>query len=262
MLDLTWEQAGGTPGSLPMREVSLLSIATAVPENIVEQRKVESLAADVFPELFNQYPVMIDIFRNSGIERRHTVRPLQWYLEPRDWSDRSQVFHEEGLALFERVAKEAIARAKIAPEEIDCVVTVCSSGIATPTLEARAAKNLGLRADVRRVPVFGLGCAGGVSGLSLAARLAAVEADTTVLVVVLELCSLAFRIDRRTKEDAVASALFGDGAAALVLRANGDAGLARVRGSAEHIWPDTLDVMGWTFDPVGFGVVLSRSVPI
>ncbi len=234
MLDLTWEQAGGTPGSLPMREVSLLSIATAVPENIVEQRKVESLAADVFPELFNQYPVMIDIFRNSGIERRHTVRPLQ----------------------------EAIARAKIEPEEIDCVVTVCSSGIATPTLEARAAKNLGLRADVRRVPVFGLGCAGGVSGLSLAARLAAVEADTTVLVVVLELCSLAFRIDRRTKEDAVASALFGDGAAALVLRANGDAGLARVRGSAEHIWPDTLDVMGWTFDPVGFGVVLSRSVPI
>jgi len=245
-----------------MREVSLLSIATAVPENIVEQRKVESLAADVFPELFNQYPVMIDIFRNSGIERRHTVRPLQWYLEPRDWSDRSQVFHEEGLALFERVAKAAIARAKIEPEEIDCVVTVCSSGIATPTLEARAAKNLELRADVRRVPVFGLGCAGGVSGLSLAARLAAVEADTTVLVVVLELCSLAFRIDRRTKEDAVASALFGDGGAALVLRANGDAGLAQVRGSAEHIWPDTLDVMGWTFDPVGFGVVLSRSVPI
>ena len=115
---------------------------------------------------------------------------------------------------------------------------------------------------MRRVPVFGLGCAGGVSGLSLAARLAAVEADTTVLVVVLELCSLAFRIDRRTKEDAVASALFADGAAALVLRANAKVGLAQICGSAEHIWPDTLDVMGWIFDPVGFGVVLSRSVPI
>ena len=88
-----------------MREVSLLSIATAAPENIVEQSKVESLAADVFPELFERYPVMIEIFRNSGIERRHTVRPLEWYLQPRDWSDRSQVFHEEGLALFERVAK-------------------------------------------------------------------------------------------------------------------------------------------------------------
>jgi alkylresorcinol/alkylpyrone synthase len=245
-----------------MHEVSLLSIATAVPENIIEQSKVESLAADVFPELFKRYPVMIDIFRNSGIERRHTVRPLEWYLQPRDWSDRSKVFHEDGLALFERVAKEAIARANIEPAEIDCVVTICSSGVATPTLEARAAKNLGLRDDVRRVPVFGLGCAGGVSGLSLAARLASVAADTTVLVVVLELCSLAFRVDRGTKEDAVASALFADGAAAIVLRANADTGLAQMRGSAEHMWPDTTNVMGWIFDPVGFGVVLSRSVPI
>jgi alkylresorcinol/alkylpyrone synthase len=245
-----------------MRAVSLLSIATAAPENVVEQSKVEALAPRVFPELFGRYPVMMDIFRNSGIERRRTVRPLEWYLQPRDWNDRSQVFHEEGLALFERVAKAAIARARIDPAEIDCIVAVCSSGVATPTLEARAIENLGLRSDVRRVPVFGLGCAGGVSGLSLAARLAAAEAGTTVLVVVIELCSLAFRIDRRTKEDAVASALFADGAAALVLRANGDAGLAQVRGSAEHIWPDTIDVMGWTFDPVGFGVVLSRSVPI
>ncbi|HEY4862560.1 MAG TPA: type III polyketide synthase, partial [Xanthobacteraceae bacterium] len=252
----------GRRGSSVMHDVSLLSIATAVPENIVEQSKVESLAASVFPDLFNRYPVMMDIFRNSGIERRHTVRPLEWYLEPRDWTDRSKVFHEDGLALFERVAKEAIARAKIAPDEIDCVVTICSSGVATPSLEARAAENLGLRADVRRVPVFGLGCAGGVSGLSLAARLASVKADTAVLVVVIELCSLAFRIDRGTKEDAVASALFGDGAAAIVLRANEHEGLAQIHGSAEHMWPDTTDVMGWIFDPIGFGVVLSRSVPI
>ena len=100
-----------------MREISLLSIATAVPENVIEQSKVESIAAEVFPGLFNHYPVMIDIFRNSGIERRHTVRPLEWYLQPRDWNDRSKVFHEDGLALFERVAKEAIARANIEPRK-------------------------------------------------------------------------------------------------------------------------------------------------
>jgi alkylresorcinol/alkylpyrone synthase len=245
-----------------MRAVSLLSLATAVPDHIVDQKKVAALAPAVFPELFAQYPQMIEIFQNSGIEQRRAVRPIEWYLQPRDWNDRSKVFHEEGQALFERVASDAIARAGIRPDEIDCVVAVCSSGIATPTLEARAVETLGLRADVRRVPVFGLGCAGGVSGLALAARLAAVEEGSTVLVVVLELCSLAFRIDRRTKEDAVASALFADGAAALVLRADGKAGLAEVRGSAEHLWPDTADVMGWTFDPIGFGVVLSRSVPI
>jgi alkylresorcinol/alkylpyrone synthase len=249
-------------GYFVMGDVSILSIATATPDNVIEQSTVEKLAPKVFPELFKHYPVMLDIFRNSGIERRRTVRPLSWYLEPRDWSDRSKVFHEDGLALFEKVALAAIERAGLKPDAIDTVVTICSSGIATPSLEARAMEKLGLRSDVRRVPVFGLGCAGGVSGLALASRLAAAEVGKTVLLVVVELCSLAFRIDRRTKEDAVASALFADGAAAMVLQSDGASGLATVRGSAEHTWPDTIDVMGWIFDPVGFGVVLSRSVPI
>jgi len=242
--------------------VSLLSIATAVPDHVIEQSAVEQMAPGVFPELFERYPVMLDIFQNSGIKRRRTVRPLTWYLEPRDWSDRSKVFHEDGLMLFERVAKTAIERAGLQPNEIDTVVTICSSGIATPSLEARAMKDLGLRSDVRRVPVFGLGCGGGVGGLGLASRLAAAEPGRNILIVVIELCSLAFRIDRRTKEDAVASALFADGAAALVLRSDNEEGLALVRASAEHTWPDTIDVMGWSFDPVGFGVILSRSVPI
>ena len=137
--------------------------------------------------------------------------------------------------------------AGIDPDEIDTVVT---------SVRAASRRRLCKRARCRDsdcdrtcgVPVVGLGCAGGVSGLSIASRLASVEAGSTVLVVVLELCSLAFRLDRRTKEDAVAAALFADGAAALVLRSAPD-GPVRVRGSAEYIWPDTLDIMGWTFDP-------------
>jgi alkylresorcinol/alkylpyrone synthase len=245
-----------------MNPVSILSVSTAVPAHVVEQDEVEKLAPKVFPELFAHYPVMIDIFRNAGIARRRTVRPLAWYLAPRDWSDRSAVFHEAGLTLFEEAARAAIERAGVAPEAIDTIVTVCSSGVATPSLEARAMQTIGFRSDVRRVPVFGLGCAGGVSGLALAAELARSYPGQIVLLVVVELCSLAFRIDRRTKEDAVASALFGDGAAALVLQASGGGGLATIRGAAQHTWPGTLDVMGWSFDPVGFGVVLSRSVPI
>jgi alkylresorcinol/alkylpyrone synthase len=140
-------------------------------------------------------------------------------------------------------------------------MTVCSTGIATPSIEARALPHLGLREDVHRLPIFGLGCAGGVSGLAIASRLAAAEPGKNVLLVVLELCSLALRVDRNSKEDAVTAALFGDGAAALVLRALDGGGLGQIRGAAEHTWPDTLDVMGWTFDPIGFGVVLSRSVP-
>lgn len=116
-----------------------------------------------------------------------------------------------------------------------------------------------------RVPVFGLGCAGGVSGLSVGARLARAAPGEVVLVVVVELCTLAFRADRSDKADVISSALFGDGAAAVVLRAgNADAedhAAPRVGRTAEHIWPDTLDIMGWSIDPAGFGVVLSRSLP-
>ena len=119
---------------------------------------------------------------------------------------------------------------------------------------------LGFRSDATRVPVFGLGCAGGTTGLSLAARLARAEPGATVLFVCVELCTLAFRMDQPSKADIVATALFGDGAAACVLRA-GEAGFAEVAGTAEHTWPDTLDIMGWRVDPMGFGVIFAQSIP-
>jgi alkylresorcinol/alkylpyrone synthase len=119
---------------------------------------------------------------------------------------------------------------------------------------------MGFRSDVSRVPVFGLGCAGGVSGLSIAARLAQSRPGTNVLLVALELCTLAVRHDELTKANVVAASLFGDGAAALVLRA-GDGGVTRVESSGEKLWPATLDIMGWSVDPEGFGVIFQRTIP-
>jgi alkylresorcinol/alkylpyrone synthase len=100
-----------------------------------------------------------------------------------------------------------------------------------------------------------------VSGLSIGARLARAAPGETVLVVVIELCTLAFRSDRSAKADVISSALFGDGAAAAVLRAERCDAAISIGTAAEHTWPNTLDIMGWTVDPAGFGVVLSRSLP-
>jgi alkylresorcinol/alkylpyrone synthase len=119
---------------------------------------------------------------------------------------------------------------------------------------------MGFRSDISRVPVFGLGCAGGASGLSIASRLAQARPGTNVLLVTIELCSLALRLDELTKANIIATSLFGDGAAAIVLRA-GDGGATRIEHTGEHLWPDTLDVMGWSVDPLGFGVILRRTVP-
>ena len=119
---------------------------------------------------------------------------------------------------------------------------------------------MGFRPDAARVPVFGLGCAGGATGLALAARLAAAQPGCRVLMVTLELCTLAFRTDKISNADIVATALFGDGAAACVLRA-GEEGFASVAGFAEHTWPDTLDIMGWRVDPEGLGVIFAQAIP-
>ena len=119
---------------------------------------------------------------------------------------------------------------------------------------------MGFRADVARVPVFGLGCAGGVTGLSLAGRLAQARPGSVVLMVTVELCTLACRLDELTSANIVAIALFGDGAAACVVRAGGE-GLAEIEAAGEHTWPDSLDIMGWNVDPLGFGVIFDRSIP-
>src|SRR5258708_21414496 len=111
--------------------------------------------------------------------------------------------------------------------DVAAVVTVCSTGIATPSLEARVARRMGFRSDIARVPVFGLGCAGGVSGFSIASRLAQARPGTNVLLVAVELCTLLFRMDELTKANIVATALFADGAAACVLR-TGAGGLSTV----------------------------------
>ena len=119
---------------------------------------------------------------------------------------------------------------------------------------------MGFRPDIDRVPVFGLGCAGGVTGLSIASRLAQARPGSVVLMVAVELCTLSFRLDELTKANIVATALFGDGAAACVVR-TGDKGLAEIEMSGQHLWPQTLDIMGWSVDPQGLGVIFDRAIP-
>jgi alkylresorcinol/alkylpyrone synthase len=241
--------------------VTLLALETAVPPHVLDQSAVADFARRVYAKPFARYPKLADVFVNAGIERRHSVRPLEWFETPHDWTDRTHAYLDGASALFVQAAQRALDRAGILARDVDVIVTVSSTGIATPSLEARAAAKLGFKASAARVPVFGLGCAGGVSGLSIGARLARAAPGETVLVVVVELCTLAFRSDRSAKADVISSALFGDGAAAVVLRAErGDAAL-QIGAAAEHTWPNTLDIMGWTVDPAGFGVVLSRALP-
>jgi alkylresorcinol/alkylpyrone synthase len=240
--------------------VALMSLATAVPPHVLLQTDALAIARDLFADRYDEFEHMAGVFANAGVRSRRLARPLEWYFEPRGWPERTAAYLEAADTLFVEAATAALAAAGLDASDVDTIVTVSSTGIATPSLEARNFVQMGFRRDVSRVPVFGLGCAGGVSGLSIAARLAEARPGSVVLFVTIELCTLAFRLDELTKANIVATALFGDGAAACVVIAGGD-GPFVVEGAGEHTWPSTLGMMGWSVDPQGFGVIFAYAIP-
>lgn len=250
----------------------LLSLSTAVPQHILYQDAVERAAERLFANdrrgraIFER---LRPIYRNAQIDRRNSVVPLTWFEDGRGFGDRNRIYLDAALDVIEQATTHCLATAEIDADRIDDIVTVSTTGIATPSLDARLMQRIRLRPDVRRTPVFGLGCAGGVSGLMRAATLARARPGSMVLLLVVELCTLTFRHADLSKNNLVATALFGDGAAAalvqspptLTMPAASPDTLPRLVDGAEHTWPGTLDIMGWDIRDDGFGVVFSRDIP-
>ena len=239
---------------------TILSLATATPPFVLDQSQAVSVAREVLSGQFADFDRMSRVFASAGIAQRQLARPVDWYRKPQDFAARTATYLEIACDLFVAAASRALAAAGLTADDVDTIVTASSTGIATPSLDARVMGRMGFRTDVARIPVFGLGCAGGATGLGLAAKLAQGAAGAIVLFVTVELCSLAFRLQNVDKADIVAAALFGDGAAACVLKA-GDEGFATIAATAEMTWPDTLDIMGWRVEDSGLAVVLNRAIP-
>ena len=237
----------------------LSSLATAVPAHVLDTDHVVKQAARIFARFGNEFERMLPVFTNTGINRRYSVCPTEWFDQKNGWPERTKQFLEGAKSLFRTASKQALDEAGVASHEIDVIVTVSSTGIATPSIEAHVMHEMGFRDDVLRVPVFGLGCAGGVTGLAIAADLAKAKPGRKVLLCVIELCTLAFRPDELSKSNIVATALFGDGAAAAVVSCDGDGPI--IEHTGQHTWDKTIDVMGWRVDDEGFGAIFARSIP-
>ena len=238
----------------------LLSLATAVPPFALGQADIAQRARHIFSDAAtSELDRLMPVFANAGIERRYSCVPIEWYARPHGWVERNALYLEHAVALLEAAARAALARARMAADEIDAVVCVSTTGIATPSLDALLMGRLGLRPDVRRLPIFGLGCGGGVTGLARAADLARAVPESRVLFLVVELCALSFRKNDVSKSNLVATALFGDGAAAAIVSSRG-AGPA-LGAAGEHTWPNSLDVMGWEVADDGLKAIFSRDIP-
>lgn len=241
----------------------LHGLSTALPPHCLSQDDVRERAAIIFGGKYPQFDRLSKSFETAGIDQRYSVVPIDWFSEDHGWEDRNAAFMVGAKAMYIEAAQSALDAAGWQGADIDCVVSVCSTGLATPTLDAQVFSDMGFRQDIMRVPLFGLGCAGGVSGLSVAQSIAAGKPGAKVLLVVVETCSLSFRADRLQKADIIAAVLFGDGsAAACISTQKPQNGRVIALGQGHQtMWPDTLGIMGWDVDETGFGVVFDRSIP-
>ena len=240
-------------------DVELVALTTAVPANTINQDEVRDEAAPYLAGMEH----MLSTFGNAGVHHRHMVKPVSWYLESHDWVERTAVFQEAALELLVQATESCLAEARMAPSEIDAVVLVTSTGISIPSLDAALANHLGFKSSVERTPIFGLGCAGGATGLARAAQLVEANPDFVVLLLVVEICSANLSLLNVSKTDAVAFTLFGDGASAVLLRRGGSrkpAHIARYVTSGEHLWPDTGNLAGITVRKDSLGLRLSPAL--
>lgn len=246
----------------------LISLATAVPSHVILQRDVQLMAEGLFEEDLAHGSSLLKVFDHAQIDQRNISVPLEWFTADHTFAEKNDLYLVQAQALACEAAGLALSRAGLLPQDIDRVVFVSSTGLATPTVDARLANELGFRPDVRRTPLWGLGCSGGAAGLAHARDLALADPGARILLVALELCSLTFQRQDHSKRNLVAASIFGDGAAAaIIVGCDVDSSLGdgrrslRLVASRSTLWKDTLDVMGWSVDGDGLHVVFSRDIP-
>jgi len=245
----------------------IISIGTAVPPFVATQDDAKTFATNLYGEAYKgNLERLISIFENTLIKKRHFCVPVEWFASEKSFEEKNNLYLENALKLSELAIEACLQKAQVSISDIDYLMFVSTTGLATPTIDARLIDKLPFRKTVRRLPLWGLGCAGGAASLSWAKTIAGADTNANILIVVTELCGLTFVRSDRSKAALVSSALFADGSAAILVQGN------RVKSIAPHAlptildsqtstMPHSLDVMGWRFNERGFNVVLSQNVP-
>lgn len=235
----------------------ILGLGTANPPYQVRQSEAQQIARAMFQEL-DGIERLIGIFENTGIETRYVSAPVEWFTREHSFAEKNRLWQKVALELAEEASRKALERAGVSPQRIGAVVLATTTGIATPSLEAHLVQRLGIPLSAIRLPIWGLGCAGGAAGLARAAELARLYPKDCVLMVAVELCSLTFIRGDLSRANLVATSLFADGAAAVVL---GSGEGPEVVGGFSRLLPESYEVMGWEVIEPGLQVRFAQSIP-
>ncbi len=265
-----------------MPHAQIIRLATAVPPHKVLQSDVRDLVRNLFSGEYKGIDRLLPVFENTQIESRYFSKPLEWFATQQTFVDSSAAFVETALSLIIEASETLLSnttidRNGINRNDIAMVIAVSTTGISTPSLDAKLIQALHLPNTTKRIPVWGLGCAGGVSGLARASELArTLPKGKFALMVGVELCSLTFQRNDISKSNIIAASLFADGAAAVLLKndeaqsndaQSGDAqidnaseGLS-ILASYSYLFDDSEDIMGWDIIETGLKVRFSRDIP-
>ena len=260
------EPSRGAGGADPAADPMIVATATAVPPHSATQAEVRERLRALLPLDSRRLAAALTLFDHTAVERRHSVYPIGDFGRPRSLGESMVLYRACAIALGREVATRALAAAGVRAEEIDLVVTVSCTGILIPSLDVYLADELGFRRDVRRLPLTELGCAGGAAALGRAHDFLRGFPAARVLVVAVELPSLSLQRHDVTPANLVSTALFGDGAAAVVLvgpaAERRPARALRVLEAGSHVFPRTTDALGFDLRDDGFHTVLSKDVPV
>ncbi len=213
-------------------------------------------------------PAFLRFAQTAGVDHRSLALPLSRYPTLSGFTEANNAYLEVAVDLGEQAIRSALSAAGVEPNEVDAIVMVSSTGIAVPTIDARLMTRIGLRPDIKRIPLFGLGCVAGAAGMARVHDYLRGYPEHVAVLLSVELCSLTLQRDDTSIPALIGVSLFGDGAAAVVVEGsdrmllgrNGNRG-PRVLATRSRVIPETVDVMGWNISSSGFQLVMSRDVP-
>ncbi len=240
----------------------IASVASAFPKHYFPQRVlVEALKQHWGERLAN--PQRLDrLLTRGGVDGRHLSLPMSAYDSLSTWGQANNAWIEVAQELGQQAICAALVRLGLAPRDLDALFVVSVTGIASPSLDARLVNRMGLSPNIKRIPIFGLGCVAGAAGIARAADYVRAYPGHLAALLSVELCSLTLQRDDTSMANLISSTLFGDGAAAVIVAGSErNAEGPQVLATRSVFYPDTEQVMGWDISEKGFRIVLSAEVP-
>lgn len=240
----------------------IAGIGSAFPKHYYDQDVLVAALKNDWRHRLPNPDILDRLDESMKVDGRYTARPIEFYENMSRWGQANDTWIEVGLEIGEQALCRALAGAGIEPRELSAIFVTSVTGIAAPSLDARLVNRMGLSRNIKRIPIFGLGCVAGAAGIARAADYVRGYPDQVAALLSIELCSLTLQRDDLSMAHLISALLFGDGAAATVVAGDElDVQGPEILATKSVFYPNTERTMGWDISEKGFRIVLSPDVP-